>query len=613
MAQHENVNYEKEFEEYLKRQKHLGLMALDRAEKFGDSKIAVRHKAYGTWEAFTWKQLGDLIKAAAKGLLSLGVKEFEFVGIFSNNRVEWAVVDYACFTIRACSVPVYATNSAKELEYIVNDCGIRILFVEKQEHYDKAMSVFDNCKTLEKIIVFDRNTKIVNDNRVMLFDDFIQLGKNSGLDTQLKERLSKVQSDDLSTLIYTSGTTGEPKGVMLTHKNWFAMLFGTGYHITVEPTDVNLAFLPLSHVFERAWSYFILCNNAQVDYCHDTKALLDFLKESRPHFMCSVPRMWEKVHATIMDGIKNSPPAKQKIFNWALEVGGNYQYLKKDNKSIPIGLKLKHAIATKLVLHKIRDIFGGRNKVFNCGGSAFSGEISEFFFKAGVFILQGYGLTECFVICVSNPHRNKFGTCGPVVPLMQVRISDEGEIQAKGPSMTQGYWNKPELTKALFTKDGWVKTGDVGFIDSDGFITVTDRLKDLFKTSGGKYIAPQQIETLLNEDFYFEQVAAIGDGRKFVSALIVPAFEPLKNWAKSKNIPFASHEDLIKHPAVIQFYRERIDELTKNLGQVEKIKKFTLLPHEFTQEKGEITPTQKIRRKVINEHYKDIIEQMYKD
>ena len=611
MTHHQNVNYEKEFEEYLNREKHLALMVLNRAKKFGDSKIAVRHKAYGKWEAFTWKQFGDLIESAAKGLLSFGVKEFEFVGIFSNNRVEWAVVDYASFAVRACSVPVYATNSAKELEYIVNDCGIRILFVEKQEHYDKAMSIIDSSKTLEKIIVFDRNTKIANDPRVMLFDDFIAMGKKSGLDAKLQERLAKVQSDDLSTLIYTSGTTGEPKGVMLTHKNWFAMLFGTGYHIPVEPTDVNLAFLPLSHVFERAWSYFILCNNAQVDYCHDTKALLDFLKESRPHFMCSVPRMWEKVYGTIMDGIKSAPPAKQKLFNWALEVGGKYQYLKKDHKPIPLGLKFKHAIATKLVLHKIRDLFGGRNKVFNCGGSAFAGDISEFFFKAGVFILQGYGMTECFVICVSNPERNKFGTCGPVVPLMQVRISPEGEIQAKGPSMTQGYWNKPELTKALFTEDGWIKTGDVGFIDSEGFITVTDRIKDLFKTSGGKYIAPQQIETLFKEDIYFEQAAAIGDGRKFVSALIVPAFEPLEKWAKKNNIEFSSREELVKHPEVIKFYRERIDYLTRDLGQVEQIKKFTLLPHEFTQENGEITPTQKIRRKVINEHYKDIIEAMY--
>jgi long-chain acyl-CoA synthetase len=312
-----------------------------------------------------------------------------------------------------------------------------------------------------------------------------------------------------------------------------------------------------------------------------------------------------------MDGIKSAPPAKQKLFNWALEVGGKYQYLKKDHKPIPLGLKFKHAIATKLVLHKIRDLFGGRNKVFNCGGSAFAGDISEFFFKAGVFILQGYGMTECFVICVSNPERNKFGTCGPVVPLMQVRISPEGEIQAKGPSMTQGYWNKPELTKALFTEDGWIKTGDVGFIDSEGFITVTDRIKDLFKTSGGKYIAPQQIETLFKEDIYFEQAAAIGDGRKFVSALIVPAFEPLEKWAKKNNIQFSSREELVKHPEVIKFYRERIDYLTRDLGQVEQIKKFTLLPHEFTQENGEITPTQKIRRKVINEHYKDIIEAMY--
>ncbi|MGE5417552.1 MAG: AMP-dependent synthetase/ligase, partial [Acidobacteriota bacterium] len=507
--------------------------------------------------------------------------------------------------------PIYGTNSAKETEYIVDHAEIQILFVGDQAQYDKAMTLLGTAPTLKKVIVFDPAIKIQKSNDVMYLDDLMELGRKSGLDQELKERMSHLDSDDLSTLIYTSGTTGTPKGVMLTHKNWFAMLFGTGYHIQITEEDVNLAFLPLSHVFERAWSYFILCGNAQVDYCHDTKAIQEFLVESRPHYMCSVPRIWEKIHAKILDGISEAPPNKQKIFNWALEVGGQYQSLRRDGNPVPFGLNLKHKLAEKLVLHKVRDIFGGRNKVYNCGGSAFSGEISEFFFKAGVFLLQGYGMTECFVISVSNPERNKFGTCGPVVPLMNVRISSEGEIQAKGPSMMQGYYKNAEMTKEALTDDGWMKTGDQGHIDSEGFIVITDRIKDMFKTSGGKYIAPQQIETLLKEDYYIENAIAVGDGKQYVSALVVPAFEPLEAWAKKNGIQYSSNEQLVKHPDVLKFYRERIDYQTKDLGQVEKIKKFTLMPEEFSQETGELTPTQKLKRKIINEKYKEQIAALY--
>ncbi len=605
------VNYEEEFREFLQKEKHLALMVRNRVIKWGDTKVAVRHKVYGQWESFTWKTFGGMIDATAKGLLELGVKEKEFVGVFSNNRVEWAVADYACFSIRACPVPIYPTNSAAQLQYILDDAGIRVLFVEKQEHYDKAMSIMKGAKTLEKVILFDRNAVIRKEAGSMSWDEFLNTGRRSGMDDEYARRIKSLDPEDLSTLIYTSGTTGEPKGVMLTHRNWLAMLFGTGYHIPIVETDVNLAFLPLSHVFERAWSYFILCGNGQVDYCHDTKAILDFLVESRPHYMCSVPRMWEKVYAKVMAGIGEAPPKKQKIFRWALAIGGEFETRKRDGKSMPTGLKLKHKLATALVLKKIRNVFGGRSKVYNVGGSAFSAGIAEFFFNAGVLLLQGYGMTECFVISVANPTHNKFGTCGVVVPLMQVRITDEGEIHAKGPSMTQGYWNKPALTKELFTADGWIRTGDVGIIDSEGFITITDRIKDLMKTSGGKYIAPQHLETLLKQDYFIEQAAVIGDNRKYVSALIVPAFEALETYAKKAGIAYAGREELVKNPEILKFYREKIDLITKELGQVEKVKRFTLLPAEFTQENNEITPTQKIKRKVINERYGAVIESMY--
>lgn len=604
-------DYEKEFKAFLEREKHLALMVRSRAAKYGASKIAVRHKPHGEWLAYTWADFGGMIDACAKGLLALGVAEFEHVGIFSDNSVWWAVADYATFTVRACSVPIYGTNSAAETAYIVDHAEIKVLFVGNQVQYDKAMTILGSSPSLQKIVILDPKVQAKEHPYVIKFEDFLAMGKSAGQDAKLNERTNRLQSDDLSTLIYTSGTTGTPKGVMLTHENWFAMLFGTGYHIHVVPDDVNLAFLPLSHVFERAWSYFILCNDAQVDYCHDTKALTNFLVESRPHYMCSVPRLWEKVHATVLEGIDHSPGLKKKLFWWAIETGGKFQYLKKEGKKIPGGLAFKHRLAEKLVLHKIRDLFGGRSKVFNCGGSAFSGEISEFFFKAGIFLLQGYGMTECFVISVSNPERNKFGTCGPVVPLMEVRVSPEGEIQAKGPSMTQGYYNDPDQTKELFTADGWIKTGDQGYIDKDGFIVITDRIKDMFKTSGGKYIAPQQIETLLKEDFYIENAAVVGDGKQYVSALIVPSFEALKAWAHHKGIRYSSMEELLSLPAVHKKYQDRIDRQTVNLGQVEKVKKFTLLANDFTQETGELTPTLKVKRKAIKEKYQKEIEAMY--
>ncbi|SHG66543.1 long-chain acyl-CoA synthetase [Thermosyntropha lipolytica DSM 11003] len=616
-----NTSIEDQFEARLAEEKHLGWMIRKRVEKYGAVKTAVRHKLYGSWEAFSWQQFGEMIADCACSLLHLGVQEGELVGIFSPNCVYWAVADFACFYIRAASVPVYATNSAAELKYIVDHAEIRVLFVCNEEQYNKALSIKDTCPSLDYIIVFDRRVKIQAEDNIMYFDDFLKLGRKMSYQEEMEKRLHKAGPDDLATIIYTSGTTGTPKGVMLTHRNWFATFLqnhidftgvAPGYRIPITEDAVNLAFLPLSHIFERAWTYNIFCGGGQVDYCHDTKALEEFLRESRPHYMCSVPRLWEKIHAKVLHDVNNAAPLKKKLFFWSIETGKKYHYRLKEGK-IPFTLKLKYRLADKIVLHKIREVFGGRCRVYNVGGAPFSAEIGEFFFAAGVYLFQGYGLTECFPICVSTPERNRFGTCGPVVPLIDIRISEEGEIQVKGPAMTPGYYKDPEKTKEIFTADGWLKTGDVGHLNEEGFVVITDRIKDLFKTSGGKYIAPQHIETLLVADYYIEQAVAIGDNRNFVSALIVPAFEALKEYAAQNNIPFKTNEDLVKHPRIIEFYRQRIDELTADLGQVEKIKRFTLMPHEFTQETGELTPTLKVKRKVINEKYKDIIDAMYRD
>jgi long-chain acyl-CoA synthetase len=323
-------DYEQEFAAYLAKEKNLALMVRSRVKKYGDSKVAVRDKAKGEWISYTWAGLGELIDAAALGLLELGVEEGELVGIFSDNRVEWVVSDFACFTLRAVSVPVYSTNSARELDYIVNHAELAVLFVGNQTQYDKAATIFKDSAYLKKIIIYDGTATIDKSKDVMYFDDLLAMGRCSKKTEKLQQCVSRLASEDLSTVIYTSGTTGEPKGVMLTHKAWFAMLFGTGYHIAITEDDVNLAFLPLSHVFERAWSYHILCGNGRVDYCHDTKALMQFLIESRPHYMCSVPRLWEKIYAKVKDDMDNASPVKQKLFNWSLKVGGQVGNLKKD-------------------------------------------------------------------------------------------------------------------------------------------------------------------------------------------------------------------------------------------------------------------------------------------
>ena len=603
--------YKTEFEDFLRTERHLALMVRSRVDRWKDTKTAVRHKPYGAWISYTWADFGEQIDAAAKGLLALSVKETEMVGIFSNNRVEWSISDLAALSIRAVSVPIYATDSRHEANYIIDDAQIRILFVENQDQYDKALAILADSMVLEKIIVFDKTVSIQKSEDIMYFTDFLAMGRASGQEKELDKRLKKLSSDDLATLIYTSGTTGDPKGVMLSHRNILSMMFDPEGHLALGEDDVNLAFLPLSHVFERAWTYFIFLRSGENHYCHDTKKILEFLKESRPMYMCSVPRMWEKVYATVMEGVSNAPPLKKKLFNWAIDVGGRVAERKRDEKPIPPVLMAQYALADRLVLKKIKAIFGGRTVFYNVGGAAFSAEIAEFFFKAGVLLLLGYGMTECFPICIANATHNKFGTSGPVLPMVKVRLSDEGEIQAQSPGIMMGYYNKPELTKEAFTPDGWIRTGDVGTIDDEGYITITDRIKDLMKTSGGKYIAPQKIEILLNEDLYIEQSVVVGNGRKYISALIVPAFDQLEKYAQDHTIPFTSQEDLIKQPEIVDFYRERIDHQTSSLGQVEKIKRFTLISHEFTQDAREITPTQKIRRKVIDTNYTDFIEAMY--
>ena len=606
-----SVNHEQVFREMLEREKSQVHMVLSRVEKYGD-KVALKHRANGAWESVTWKQMGEMIRSAAKALLEFGVKRGDMVAIYSQNRIEWTIADLGSLAAGAIDATIYATNSAEEAEYIINDAKAGVVFCEGQVQYDKIMSIIDRSGYIRRVVVFDPKTEISGDNSY-LFSDFLDIGRNSGRDPELQERMDAISPDDVVTLIYTSGTTGDPKGAMHTHASLFAMNYGTGtiYEHQVREDMVSLCFLPLSHIFERAWTYGVLYYGMENHYCHDPKQLVEFFTEVRPHFMCSVPRVWEKVYGTIFDKLESASPLKKKLFHWSADTAKQAWELKKQNRSKGPILALKYAIADKLVLSKLRDIVGGRNINYNVGGAAFSPELNEFFNSIGIMLGHGYALTEFFPVAISDFPVYKKGTCGPIFPQVEVRLSDEGEIQCRGPVCMQGYYGKPEATKEVLSPDGWFSTGDVGIIDEDGYIKITDRIKDLIITAGGKNIAPQQIELLVGEDIYVEHVAAIGDGRKYISAIVVPSFEVLEEYCRNKGIEFSSREELIRKPEIISFYRERIDRATASLGQVEQIRKFSLLSTPFSQEEGEITPTMKIRRKVINEKYSDVIETMY--
>jgi len=612
-----NKNYaelDKEFNDFLSKTKHLGLMALERANIYGD-RPQMFHKCYGSWENYTWKEVGERINAVSKGLLDYDVDPEDRIGIFSGNRPEWHMSDFGSLSIKCITVPIYPTNTTEETEYIVNDAGIKILFVSRQDQYDRSYELLERCESLQKIIVFQKDTKIHQDDKVIMWDDFLEIGRKSSKDSQLQERHETCHYDDKATLIYTSGTTGEPKGAIHTHKSLFHNVWAVGYF--PQRGDwagkSTMAMLPLSHVLERTWDYGVMEVGGSIIYCEDHSEILDYLKEKKPTLMCSAPRLYEKMYSTIIAGVGQASFTKKTLFNWAVKIGEKAGQKKRENKFINPILEVKHKIADSLVLSKIRSIFGSNIHHVNAGGAPLSGEIQKFFYNCGILICPGYGLTETApVLTINGPHCFKFGSVGPIVPLVKIRIDETtGEIQAQGPNIIKEYFNKPKQSAEAFTKDGWFKTGDIGYFDRDGYLYITDRIKDLIITSGGKNIAPQLIETLMTEDFFIEYAAIIGDARNYITALIVPSFTVLEEWAQKNKIRFSSRDELVNSPQVIEHFTKIVEARQESLGRVEKIKKFTLLPKEFSQDEGEITPTMKVKRKVIEKKYSDIIDKMY--
>ncbi|UOU96936.1 long-chain fatty acid--CoA ligase [Chryseobacterium daecheongense] len=571
------------------------------------TKSAIGFKKKESWKELSWKKFGEIVGKTANALKEAGIQENDKVAIYSDNSAEWMIFDLASMALGAITVPIYSTNNAEQAEYIISDSQAKTILVGDQAQYDACLDILKKGSSLQSIIVSKKAVWIKKEFSSHYLEDFIA---KSSSEFEICER----NEEDVATLIYTSGTTGTPKGVMLTHGN-FLKAFDAHFEFFKFKNfeeELSLAFLPLSHVFERSWSLLCLGGGARVYFLEDPKNIAKTLEEVKPTMMCAVPRFFQKVYAGVLEKAEEGSSVKKKIFNWATEVGKQTAELRRNELSIPFGLQCKEFLADLLVFSKIKEKMGGRLWFLPCGGASLSPEVTRFFESVGIHITVGYGLTETTATLTLFPLTHfEHGTSGKPLPGVEVRIGENDEIQARGNGIMKGYYNRPEDTKAVFTEDGWFKTGDAGKFDEKGNLIITDRIKDLMKTSNGKYIAPQQIENLLTNNNFIQQIVLIAEGRQFVSALIVPNFEFLREYLKKNNIPFTNWEEAVKKDEVISFYKEKIKELQDHLSDYEKVKKFTLMPAEFEINTGEITPTLKVKRNVVLKKYADLIEKMY--
>lgn len=562
----------------------------------------------------TWQQVDTHINHIASALLALGTEVQERIAIFANNSMAWSLADLAILRLRGVSVPLYATNTLVQAAFIINDADTRILFVGEQAQLDAAIALRGVCPQLNHIIVFDDGVDLRGCEIAQHLSAFEREADPAAFESQLQQRIADCDLRDLFTLIYTSGTTGEPKGVMLDYRNLAAQLYLHDERLTVTEEDVSLSFLPMSHVFERAWSFFIMHSGAQNVFLPNTDWVREAMAAVRPTLMCAVPRFYEKIFSAVHEKVARAPWLRRALFHWAI-VCGERKFLQ-ERAGKPLGklFDLSHRWADKLVLSKLRGILGGRVRFLPAAGAKLDDNVILFFQAMGINIKYGYGMTEtCATVSCWEEGNFRFGSIGKPLPGVEVRIGEENEIQVRGPVVMRGYFNKPLETAASFTEDGWLRTGDAGAIDEGGNLFITERLKDLMKTSGGKYIAPQMLEGTLAQDRFIEQVAIIADARKFVSALIVPSFESLEEYAKSINLKYQDRLELLRHSHILEMFDSRLREMQKELARFEQVKKFTLLPAAFSMELGELTPTLKLRRKVILQRYQSEIDSMYQE
>lgn len=597
---------------------HLSVLIHEQAKKYG-SKPVLTFRNFGSleWRTISWNQFSMRVKQVSNALLNLGMNPQETIGVFAQNCVQYLYTDFGAYGVRVISIPFYATSSEQQIQYMIQDAAVKYLFVGEQEQYDKAHRIATLCPTLEKIIIFDPSVRISShDPNSIYFEDFLRLGEGLPRQSEVEERWKQSNYEDICNILYTSGTTGESKGVLLTYKMYHAALVANNKCVPVTEKDRVINFLPLTHVFERGWAYLCLSEGAQLIVNTYPKEIQDSMRETHPTCMSAVPRFWEKVYVAVKARMESSSAMQRKLFYHALNVGRkrNITYLAR-GKRVPLALEMEYKVLNRTILGLVRKQLGLENpNIFPTAGAYVSPEVEEFVHSIGIDMIVGYGLTESLAT-VSCDHKGEpftVGSVGRPIEGIQIKISEEGEVMLKGDTITPGYFRREALNAEAFDAEGFFHTGDSGYL-KDGELFLKERIKDLFKTSNGKYVAPQMIESMLLVDKFIEQVAVIADQRKFVSALIVPEFTVLEEWAKRQNITYESREELCANKQVNEMMHERIDTLQQRLASYEQIKHFTLLAHHFSMESGELTNTLKLRRAVVNKNYQDVIDKMYEE
>jgi long-chain acyl-CoA synthetase len=592
----------------------MGAIFQNRVRQYGDKTLVIFKNKAGAWEELSWSKLNEMVRELGIFLINRGIQPGDKVALFSPNRFEWWVADLAIISVGAVNVPIYATNSTEESRYIIDNSDAKKCFAGTKEHMNKIVKAREKLPNLDDIIIFDDLDS--PPAGVITLKQALAEGRAAANKDEFDTRLAPINIEDVATIIYTSGTTGNPKGVMLTHKNFVS---NVNQAHAIDPDFLTadhtfLSFLPLAHSLERTCGYYIpIFLGHKVAFAESAEKLLANFGEIRPTFLVSVPRIYEKIHSGIIAKVATAPPVKKALFGWAMGVAKeNLPYVCNNRERSGL-FAFKYNLADKIIFSKLRATLGMDKLVAAIsGGGPLSVSDAEFFLGMGITVLEGFGLTETTPITNANrPKWIKPGTVGPAVKDTSIKIGEDGEVLIKGPQVMKGYYKNEAATKEAFTQDGYFRTGDIGEIDKDGYLKITGRIKDIIVTSGGKNISPQNLENALLTSAFIEQAAVIGDNRKYLSALIVPAFATLESWAKEKNIPFSNRQDLIKNPEVNKLIEQEIGAQLKEFGKVEQIRKFALLEKEWSQDTGEMTPTMKLKRKVVRQKYEKEIESLY--
>ncbi|WP_278843036.1 AMP-dependent synthetase/ligase [Hoylesella timonensis] len=597
---------------------HLSVLIHEQAKKYG-ARGALTFRNFGSksWKTVSWKQFSLRVMQVSNALIHLGVKPQESIGVFAQNCIQYLYADFGAYGVRAITIPFYATCSEQQIKYMIHDAQVRILFVGEQEQFEKARRIFALCPSLERVIIFDRSVQIgEQDSFALYFEDFIALGEDLPHQTEVEERWAAANDEDICNILYTSGTTGDSKGVVLTYGQYHAAMIANYQCVPIRETDRVMDFLPITHIFERGWLYLCLTVGAHIIINTYPKEIQESMREMHPTCMCAVPRFWEKMYIAVKEKIDNSNPLQKKLFNRALAVGKKYNidYLS-HGKRPPRALSIEYEMYNKTVMALVRKQIGlEKAHIFPTAGAYVSPEVEMFTHSIGICMQVGYGLTESLAT-VSCDHVDKpytIGSVGRPIEGIEIKIGENSEILLKGPTITSGYYQREHINEVAFDEDGFFHTGDAGYL-KDGELYLTERIKDLFKTSNGKYVAPQMIEAMMLVDKYIDQAVIIADQRKFVSALIVPEFRLLEEYARDHGIAFNSREEICGDARIVKMMLDRILTLQQSLAHYEQVKRITLVPHHFTMERGELTNTLKIKRPAINKNYKDIINKMYEE